>query len=87
MATNNDSRLPRHRAEQPRQHHRDAGSSFFGAATWYVGDHTIKCGVDYTQNDIYNFFGRNLNGVYVFDSIEDFENNEASSYIVRATST
>jgi hypothetical protein len=58
--------------------------SFFGAATWYVGDHTIKGGVDYTQNDILNFFGRNLNGVYVFDSIEDFENNEASSYIVRA---
>ncbi len=49
-----------------------------------MGDHTIKGGVDYTQNDILNFFGRNLNGVYVFDNIEDFEANAASSYIVRA---
>lgn len=58
--------------------------SFFGAATWYVGDHTLKGGVDYTKNDILNFFGRNLNGVYEFNNIADFENNLPRSYIVRA---
>jgi len=58
--------------------------SFFGAATWYAGDHTIKGGLDYTKQDILNFFGRNLNGVYIFNNIEDFEANEASNYIVRA---
>jgi hypothetical protein len=58
--------------------------SFFGAATWYVGDHTIKGGVDYSKQDILNYYGRNLNGVYVFDSIEDFESNNPSNYQVRA---
>ncbi|MGN7725881.1 TonB-dependent receptor [Luteimonas sp. 22616] len=58
--------------------------SFFGAATWYVGNHTIKGGVDYSKQDILNYYGRNLNGVYTFDSIEDFENNAPAEYQVRA---
>lgn len=58
--------------------------SFFGAATWYVGDHTIKGGVDYSKQDIFNFYGRNLNGVYVFNNIADFENNRPATYQVRA---
>jgi hypothetical protein len=58
--------------------------TFFGAGTFYVGDHTIKGGLDYTTSDILNFFGRNLNGVYVFNNIADFENNRPTSYIVRA---
>jgi len=58
--------------------------SVFGAATWYIGDHTIKGGVDYTKSDILNFFGRNLNGVYTFNNIAAFENNTPSEYIVRA---
>ncbi|MBZ4039539.1 TonB-dependent receptor [Novilysobacter selenitireducens] len=56
----------------------------FGAGTWYVGDHTVKAGLDYSENDILNFYGRNLNGVYVFDSLDDFRNGNASSYQLRA---
>ncbi len=59
-------------------------SSFFGAATWYVGDHSIKGGVDYTKQDILNFYGRNLNGVYRFSSLADFQANRPNQYIVRA---
>lgn len=57
--------------------------SFFGAANWYVGDHTIKFGFDYEDNDILNFYGRDLNGVYTFESIEDFEAGDPSQYTVR----
>jgi len=58
--------------------------SVFGAGTLYVGDHTIKGGFDYQKNDILNFFGRNLNGVYVFDSLDDFIAGTPSRYDVRA---
>jgi hypothetical protein len=63
--------------------------SIFAAATWYAGDHTIKGGVDYTKSDILNFYGRNLNGVYVFDCIQavdcdaSFESGTPSNYQVR----
>ena len=58
--------------------------SLFGAATWYVGDHTIKFGFDHERNDVLNFYGRNLNGVWTFNSIEDFEAGRATQYQVRA---
>ena len=58
--------------------------SAFGAATWYAGDHTVKFGFDYSDNDLMNFYGRNLNGVYEFSSLEDFEANKPSRYIRRA---
>jgi hypothetical protein len=58
--------------------------TFFGAGTWYVGDHTIKFGVDYQENDILNYFGRNLNGVYVFPTLAAFQNGTPSNYQVRA---
>src|SRR5690606_36911219 len=47
--------------------------SVFGAGTWYAGDHTIKFGFDYEDNDILNFYGRDVNGVYTFDSLEAYE--------------
>lgn len=58
--------------------------SVFGAGTWYVGDHTIKGGFDYQKNDILNFFGRNLNGVYVFNNLNAFIAGTPSNYQVRA---
>lgn len=58
-------------------------TSLFGAANWYVGDHTIKFGVDYQKNDILNFFGRNLNGVYEFDSAAAFRAGTPRRYQVR----
>ncbi|MGY0799089.1 TonB-dependent receptor [Lysobacter sp. A286] len=59
-------------------------TTLFGAGTWYVGDHAIKFGFDYEDNDVLNYYGRDINGVYTFDSIEDFENNNPSRYQVRA---
>ncbi len=59
-------------------------TNFFGQGTWYLGDHQVKFGVDYTSNDIYNLFGRDLNGVYTFNSIADFRAGTPSAYTSRA---
>lgn len=52
----------------------------FVAGNLFLGDHTLKFGFDYEDNDIYNLFGRRTNGVYVFDSPEDFEAGRPRSY-------
>lgn len=52
----------------------------FFAGNLFLGDHTVKFGFDYEDNDIYNLFGRRTNGVYVFDSAADFEAGRPSSY-------
>lgn len=57
--------------------------SAFGAANWYVGDHVLKAGFDYEKNDIVNFFGRNVNGVYEFANLANFQAGTPSRYIVR----
>lgn len=58
--------------------------SLFGAANWYVGDHTVKFGVDHQDNDLMNFYGRNLNGSYSFANLAAFQAGTPSSYSVRA---
>lgn len=58
--------------------------SLFGAANWYVGDHSIKFGFDYQDNDLVNFYGRNLNGSYAFSNLADFIAGRPRSYSVRA---
>ncbi|MCD9045887.1 TonB-dependent receptor [Luteimonas sp. MHLX1A] len=56
----------------------------FGAANWYIGDHALKFGFDYENNDVLNFYGRNLNGVWTFANLEDFEAGRPSQYELRA---
>ncbi|KRG57868.1 Oar protein [Stenotrophomonas koreensis] len=56
----------------------------FGAGTWYVGDHTLKFGFDYSDNDLMNFYGRNLNGVYEFANMAAFLAGEPTRYQLRA---
>ncbi|MCW4453833.1 carboxypeptidase regulatory-like domain-containing protein [Flavobacterium sp. MXW15] len=58
--------------------------SAFGAGTWYVGDHTVKFGFDYSDNDLMNFYGRNLNGVYTFSDLDAFLDGTPSQYQLRA---
>ncbi|KRG66446.1 Oar protein [Stenotrophomonas terrae] len=58
--------------------------SAFGAATWYVGDHTVKFGFDYSDNDLMNFYGRNLNGVYEFSNLDSFLAGTPTRYQLRA---
>jgi len=55
--------------------------SLFG--TYYAGDHTIKGGVDYMDNEAYNMYGRDLHGTYTFDSIADFAAGNYYRYDVR----
>ncbi|TQD51555.1 TonB-dependent receptor [Marilutibacter aestuarii] len=52
----------------------------FFAGNLFIGDHTLKFGAEYEKNDIYNLFGRRSNGVYSFDSIDDFEAGTPSFY-------
>lgn len=59
-------------------------TSLFGAGNLFVGDHTFKFGFDWEQNDIVNFYGRDLNGTYVFNNLAAFQAGTPSSYIVRA---
>lgn len=52
----------------------------FFAGNLFLGDHTVKFGFDYEDNEIYNLFGRRTNGVYVFDSIDDFAAGTSRRY-------
>lgn len=50
------------------------------AGTLYAGDHTIKGGVDYQRNEIYNLFGRTQHGVYTFLGVDDFAAGNYDTY-------
>jgi len=45
--------------------------NYFGAATWTLGDHDVKFGFEYADNDIYNFFAQNYYGSYTFYGMPD----------------
>jgi len=40
--------------------------NFFGAATWTLGDHDVKFGGEYSDNDIYNYYLQDAWGNYSF---------------------
>ena len=46
--------------------------SAFLAGTLYLGDHTIKGGIDYQRTQIYNLFGRTQHGSYTFYGLDNF---------------
>lgn len=52
----------------------------FFAGNLFLGDHTVKFGADYESNEVYNLFGRRVNGVYTFNSIADYAANLSSRY-------
>ena len=56
-------------------------ASVFG--TYYAQDHTIKGGFDYMRHDVYNLYGRDLHGSYVFESLEDFAAGNYDVYNLR----
>jgi hypothetical protein len=58
--------------------------NLFGAGTYYVGDHAIKFGFDHEDNDVLNYYGRDINGVYTFSSLADFEAGIVNRYDLRA---
>ena len=53
--------------------------NYFGAATWTLGDHDVKFGAEYSENEIYNFFLQDSWGNYSFyvplvNGVSDFGN-------------
>lgn len=56
-------------------------ASLFG--TYYAENHTIKGGFDYMRHDVYNLYGRDLHGSYVFESLEDFAAGDYDVYNLR----
>jgi len=50
-------------------------------ADYLIGDHSISAGYQFKRLDVFNLFLQNTLGDYVFDSIEDFENQVAERII------
>ena len=58
-------------------------NSVFFAGSLFAGDHTIKFGADYAENDIFNYYGRNQNGYYRFTSLASFIAGNPTEYDYR----
>ncbi|GAB2494149.1 TonB-dependent receptor [Pseudoxanthomonas sangjuensis] len=58
--------------------------NYFGAGTWTVGDHDIKFGVDYSENEIFNYFAQDGWGNYTFYGLDNFEAGIWSTYAYKA---
>lgn len=43
--------------------------NYYLGANWFLGDHQLKFGVDYDDNDVYNAFLQDTKGNYTFDCI------------------
>ncbi|HKR78016.1 MAG TPA: TonB-dependent receptor [Rhodanobacter sp.] len=54
--------------------------SIFLAATWYLGDHAIKGGIDFQRNQINNLFGQAEFGVYTFWGLANFAAGNYNKY-------
>ena len=49
-------------------------------ATWTLGNHDVKFGFNYSDNDIYNFYGANSYGTYTFFGLNNFAAGKWSTY-------
>ncbi|RKQ71132.1 carboxypeptidase family protein [Litorimonas taeanensis] len=54
--------------------------SLKAAANYTAGDHTFKVGVEREEFDVFNLFVQEVQGEWVFDSIDDFENGDFSDF-------
>jgi hypothetical protein len=52
----------------------------FGAGNLFLGDHEIKFGFEYQEQDIFNLFGRDQFGVYQFVGIDNFAAGTPSTF-------
>ncbi len=50
------------------------------AGNWFLGDHTVKAGLDYQRDSYYNLFLQRYFGQYEFNSIEDFASGTYRRY-------
>ncbi len=56
---------------------------FYFEGNYYVGNHTIKAGIDIQKHDIFNTFVFDSYGNYRYDSIDDFRNGNVGRYRFR----
>ncbi len=54
--------------------------NYYGAGTLTLGDHDLKFGAEYADNQIYNYYGANSWGTYTFFGLNNFEAGKWSSY-------
>ncbi|MEO6076526.1 MAG: TonB-dependent receptor [Dokdonella sp.] len=50
------------------------------AGNWFMGEHSIKAGIDFQRDEYYNLFLQRFNGAYEFDSIADFASGTYRRY-------
>ena len=58
--------------------------NYFGAGTWTLGDHDVKFGAEYSDNEIYNYFSQDSWGNYRFFGLDNFESGKWSRYAYQA---
>lgn len=57
--------------------------NLYGAANWFLGDHELKFGFDWEQNDIFNLFLESSLGRYRFNDLNAFRTGVARNYVFR----
>jgi hypothetical protein len=57
--------------------------NIFFQGDYYAGDHTIRFGVDYEDNDIFNLFVESSLGNYRFSSLQNFRNGVYRDFTFR----
>lgn len=57
----------------------DTWNAYF-AGSLFLGEHVVKAGFDFQQDEVYNLFLQRYNGVYEFNSIDDFANGTYRRY-------
>ena len=55
----------------------------YAAGEWFLGDHTVKFGLDWKENDFDNVFVFSSLGQYVFESVDDFRTGNYDFYQLR----
>ncbi len=53
---------------------------YYGSGALTMGDHNLKFGVNYSDNQVYNYYGANSWGTYTFWGLNNFAAGKYSSY-------
>lgn len=70
-------------SRQANELHTDTYNGYF-QGDLYLGDHSLRFGADYERNEIFNLFVQGAFGQWRFNSIADFQNNVARSFLQRS---
>ena len=56
----------------------------YGSGQLTLGDHELKFGFNYSDNQIYNYYGANSWGTYTFFGLDNFASGKWSTYVLSA---